>query len=175
MRSLSLSSFLSLSLSVVMSVQDMDGLILITTARTSQFKQAIQAAVASILGLDKSAVAVYSTNASRRRLMGVREVSYSRSLHGGVAGVSAVYVVTMTGTTATALAATMSGAASTISNTLSTYGFIGTTVGEATVVLGSPSLSTSTGSNSSASSGTRSHVAIMISALAVVIMQSVLL
>jgi hypothetical protein len=153
----------------------MDGLLLLTASRTSQFKLAIQAAVASILGLDKSAVSVYSTNASRRRLMGVSEGSQTRNLHGGLAGVSAVYVVTMAGTTATALAATMSGATSTISNTLSTYGFIGTTINEATVVLGSPSPTSPTGSKSSASSGTRSHVAIMISALAVVIVQSVLL
>ena len=150
-------------------------MILITASRTSQFKQAIQAAVASVLGIDKSAVSVYSTNASRRRLTGVSEVSYTRNLHGGLAGVSAVYVVTMAGTTATALAATMSGATSSLSNTLSTYGFIGTSIGEASVVLGSPSPSTATGSKSSASSGTRSHVAIMICAIAVATVQSVLL
>ena len=159
-----------------MSVQDMDGLVLITAARTTVFKQAIQAAVASILGIDKSAVSVYSTNASRRRrLQGVSEVIESRNLHGGQAGVSAVYIVTMAGTSVTALAATMTEGASAISDTLSSTGFPGTSVGEAEVVLGSPSSTSTTGSKSSASSGTTSHLAVMICALAVVIIQSALL
>ena len=152
----------------------MDGVTLITTQRTLQFKLAVKVAVSKVLKIDQSAVVVYSTSvSSRRRLM---EVSDSRKLHGAQAGVCAVYIVTMPGTTTTALATTLSMATANISSTLLTYSFTGTTIREATVVLGNPSKSTTTtGSKSSASSGTRSHVAVMICALAVVIMQSVLL
>ena len=151
----------------------MDGVTLITTQRTLQFKLAVKVAVSKVLKIDQSAVVVYSTSVSgRRRLV---EVSDSRKLHGSQAGVSAVYIVTMPGTTTTALATTLSGATANISSTLSSYSFTGTTIREATVVLGNPSKSTTTGSKSSASSGTRSHLAVMICALAVVVMQSVLL
>ena len=151
----------------------MDGVTLITSQRTLQFKLAVKVAVSKVLKIDQSAVVVYSTSvSSRRRLM---EVSDSRKLHGSQAGVSAVYIVTMPGTTTAALATTLSGATANISSTLSIYSFPGTTLREAKVVLGNPSASTTTGSKSSASSGTRSHLAVMICALAVVIMQSVLL
>jgi hypothetical protein len=155
-----------------------DGLTLSTSAKTLEFKVAFKDAVSKVLGINKSAVVVYSTNVAvdRRRLM---EVSDSRKLDGAVPGVSAVYVVMKSGTTAAALATTLSGATASMSNTLSSYGITGTTIEEATVALGNPSTSTptttTTASKSSASSGTRSHVAIMISALAVVVIQSVLL
>jgi hypothetical protein len=171
--------YLSLSLpifiSVVTSVQHVDGLILATPARTLEFKLAFKDAVSKVLGIEKSAVVVYSTNvASDRRLM---EVSDGRKLDGAVAGVSAVYIVRKSGTTAIVLATVLTASTAIMSNTLSSAGFTGTTIEEAKVTLGNPSASTTTttGSKSSASSGTRSHVAIMISALAVVVMQSVLL
>ena len=139
---------------------------------------AFKDAVSKVLGINKAAVSVYSTNVAvdRRRLMGASE---SRKLDGTAPGINAIYVVTKSGTTAIALATTLSGATASMSNTLSSYGITGTTIEKATVTLGNPSTSTSTtttttGSKSSASSGTRSHVVIMICALAVVISQSVL-
>jgi hypothetical protein len=152
-----------------------DGLTLASPARTLDFKLAFKDAVSKVLGIEKSAVVVYSTNVDgRRRIMGVSD---SRKLDGAVAGISAVYLVRKSGTTAAALATTLSGATASMSNTLTSYGFTGTTVEEAKVTLGNPSTSTTTttGSKSSASSGTRSHLAIMICALAVVVIQSALL
>ena len=155
----------------------MDGLTLATPARTLDFKLAFKDAVSKVLGIEKSAVVVYSTNvAGRRRLMGVSD---SRKLDGAVAGISAVYLVRKSGTTTFALATILTASTAIMSNTLSAAGFTGTTIEEAKVVLGNPSASTTTttttGSKSSASSGTRSHLAVMICALAVVVMQSVLL
>ena len=151
----------------------MDGVALITYPRRMQFELAVEVAVSKVLGINQSAVDVYSTSvSSRRRLMAVSD---SRELHGSKEGVNAVYIVTMSGTSVTALATTLSGASGYISSTLSSYGFTESTIREATVTLGNPSKSTSTGSKSSASSETRSHVAIMICALAVVVIQSVLL
>ena len=114
----------------------MDGVTLVTTMRTLQFKLAVKDGVSKVLGISKSAVVVYSTSASRRRRL--MEVSDSRNLHAGAAGVSAVYIVTMSGTSATALSTTLSEGAPTISATLSSYGFSGTTIAEAVAVLGNP-------------------------------------
>ena len=152
----------------------MDGLTLASSAETLKFKVALKDAVSNVLGINKSAVVVHTTDVAvgRRRLTGASE---SRKLDGKVPGVEAVYVVTKSGTTVIALATTLTGATASMSNTLSSYGFTGTTIEEATVTLGNPSESTSTGSKSSASSETRSHVATMICALAVVVIQSVLL
>ena len=149
----------------------MDGLSLPTTEKKLLFTTVIKTAVAAILKIDMSAVSVYSTFVSARRRL--TEVSDSRNLHGAQAGINAVYLVTMSGTTASALKDTLTLSASVIEASLSTAGFADVSVGTAAVALGSPS--TTTASKSSATSRTTSHVAIMICALAAVMMQGTLL
>ena len=133
------------------------------------FTQAIKTAVAAILRIDQSAVSIFSTfPSSRRRLM---EVGDSRNLHGAQAGINTVYLVTMAGTTSTELATVITASTDTIKSGLAAVGLSGATVREATVTLASPPTSPS----SSASSGTSSHVAIMICALAAVMIPTTLL
>ena len=144
-------------------------MVLDSPLKKTLFTQAIRTAVAAILRIDLSAVSVFSTFPSaRRRLM---EVGDGRNLHGAEAGINTVYLVTKAGTTITELATVISGSTDTIVSGLAAVGISGTTVRAATVTAGSPPGS----AKSSASSGTSSHVAIMIYALAAVMIPTTLL
>ena len=144
-------------------------MVLDSVLKKTFFTQAIKTAVAAILRIDQSAVSIYSTfPSSRRRLM---EVGDSRNLHGAQAGINTVYLVTKAGTTSTDLATVLTASTDTIVSALSAVGLSGTTVREATVTVAS----SSTTPKSSASSGTSSHVAIMICALAAVMIPTTLL
>ena len=102
------------------------------------------------------------------------EVGESRNLHGDAgAGIATVYTVTKAGTTRTEIQSTISMNKNIIVTGLTAVGITGTSAGDPLVSLGSPSATTA--SKSSASSGTSSHVVILICALAAVMIPTTLL
>ena len=102
------------------------------------------------------------------------EVGESRNLHGDAgAGIATVYTVTKARTTITEIRSALSMNKNIIVSGLTAVGITGTSIRDPVVTLGSPGATTA--SKSSASSGTSSHVAILIFALAAVMIPTTLL
>ena len=125
-------------------LQVVEGVVLTSASRTALFTTAFQNSVATILGIQPSAVViVFIKITSTRRLMDVEEHLQDVGNHHRpfleASGVSVSYTVTIMGSTAAAVAGTISSNASELNAALVAAGFMGASVQTAFVNTFAPS------------------------------------